>query len=129
MHANMRARRHARARARAHAAQVRVFAAHPQGVVTVRFKTEEAAAGCIALMHQRFFDGRRIEAAMWDGFTSFHSVSAAGGGVCGVVWRGAARLTRVCRWLQCGVHGAATVLRACCASAATNVTTALLSAQ
>jgi HIV Tat-specific factor 1 len=51
---------------------VRVFASHPQGIVTVRFKQEEPAQACLSRMNGRFFGGHQIVAHMWDGFTSYH---------------------------------------------------------
>lgn len=54
------------------AAQLRVFAAHPQGVVSVKFTTLEAADECVRVMNGRFFGGRQLEAAKWDGFTNFN---------------------------------------------------------
>ncbi|KAF6258235.1 hypothetical protein COO60DRAFT_1701416 [Scenedesmus sp. NREL 46B-D3] len=52
--------------------KVRVFASHPQGIVTVRFKQEEPAQACLSRMNGRFFGGHQIVAHMWDGFTSYH---------------------------------------------------------
>lgn len=48
-----------------------MYAGNPEGVVSVRFKTEEAAHACIGKMQGRFFGGRQLEANMWDGFTNF----------------------------------------------------------
>lgn len=52
--------------------QVRVFKGHPEGVVTVKFKAEEAAQQCVQKMHGRFFAGRRLVAGMWDGRENFN---------------------------------------------------------
>ncbi|WIA20083.1 hypothetical protein OEZ85_005943 [Tetradesmus obliquus] len=52
--------------------KVRVFASHPQGIITVRFKQEEPAQACLGKMNGRFFGGHQIVAHMWDGFTSYH---------------------------------------------------------
>jgi HIV Tat-specific factor 1 len=52
--------------------QLRVFGSHPQGVVSVKFTAEEAADECIRLMNGRFFGGRQVEAAKWDGWTNFN---------------------------------------------------------
>ncbi|EFN59448.1 hypothetical protein CHLNCDRAFT_138015 [Chlorella variabilis] len=52
--------------------KLRVFAAHPQGVVSVKFTTLEAADECVRVMNGRFFGGRQLEAAKWDGFTNFN---------------------------------------------------------
>ncbi|GLC33273.1 hypothetical protein PLESTB_000352100 [Pleodorina starrii] len=52
--------------------KVRIFKHNPQGVVTVRFRTPEAAQQCVTLMNGRYFAGRRLEAFMWDGFTNYN---------------------------------------------------------
>jgi len=57
--------------------QVRVFASHPEGVVTVRFKQAEPAQACVSLMDGRFFGGSKLAAHMWDGFTQYHGVSGS----------------------------------------------------
>ena len=49
-----------------------MFGTNPEGVVTVRFREEEAARACVVRMHGRFFGGRQLQAAMWDGFSNFH---------------------------------------------------------
>lgn len=55
------------------AAQVRVFHMNPQGIVMVKFKTDDAAAKCIEVMEGRFFGGRQVSAHMWDGISNYHS--------------------------------------------------------
>ncbi|KXZ50931.1 hypothetical protein GPECTOR_14g177 [Gonium pectorale] len=52
--------------------KVRIFKQNPQGIVTVRFRTPEAAHKCVELMNGRYFGGRRLEAFMWDGFTNYN---------------------------------------------------------
>lgn len=52
--------------------QVRVFQYHPEGVVSVKFKDEDAAQGCIKLMDGRFFGGRQVSAGLWDGTTNYN---------------------------------------------------------
>ena len=52
--------------------QVKVYQHSPGGVVTVKFRAPEAAQSCIRLMAGRFFGGRRLEAALWDGVTVFY---------------------------------------------------------
>ena len=54
------------------AMQVRVFAGNPKGIVSVRFKTVEAADKCIETMSGRFFGGRKLAAHMWDGHTNYN---------------------------------------------------------
>jgi HIV Tat-specific factor 1 len=51
--------------------KARVFARNPEGVVTVRFREPEAADACRRRMHGRFFGGRALQAAMYDGRTDF----------------------------------------------------------
>ena len=51
---------------------MRIFHLHPEGVATVKFRTDEAAEKCIELMHGRFFGGRQVEAKLWDGVETFH---------------------------------------------------------
>ena len=58
------------------ARQVRVFPAHPEGVVSVKFKLPDPAAECVRLMHGRFFGGRQLHAALWDGVTNYGVVKA-----------------------------------------------------
>lgn len=45
---------------------------HPEGVVSVKFKEEDAAQGCIKLMEGRFFGGRQVAAHLWDGITNYN---------------------------------------------------------
>eukprot|EP00879_Flechtneria_rotunda_P023463 GHRR01024819.1.p1 GENE.GHRR01024819.1~~GHRR01024819.1.p1 ORF type:complete len:251 (+),score=88.02 GHRR01024819.1:244-996(+) len=52
--------------------KVRVYANHPDGVVSVKFKKEEPAAACLNLMNGRFFGGQRLVAHMWDGLTNYN---------------------------------------------------------
>lgn len=52
--------------------KIRVFKGHPEGVVTVRFKTIESADACVATMHGRWFGGKQIEASKWDGVTKYN---------------------------------------------------------
>lgn len=52
--------------------QVKVYQHSPEGVVTVKFRAPEAAQSCIRLMAGRFFGGRRLEAALWDGVAVFY---------------------------------------------------------
>ena len=53
--------------------QVRIFAGHPKGVVSVKFKKEDAAKACIEKMNGRFFGGRQVVASLWDGFTNYNT--------------------------------------------------------
>ncbi|EEB06410.1 U2 snRNP-associated protein Uap2 [Schizosaccharomyces japonicus yFS275] len=43
----------------------------PDGIVMVRFRTTEAADECVRLMEGRFFDGRVVEAFVYDGKTRY----------------------------------------------------------
>ena len=51
--------------------RVRVFVRHPDGLVTVRFHLPEEAQACVVRMQGRFFGGRQLEAALYDGFSNF----------------------------------------------------------
>lgn len=44
---------------------------HPQGVVCVKLKSQHDAERVIDIFNQRYFDGRQIEAFMYDGSTDF----------------------------------------------------------
>lgn len=48
---------------------VRVFEHHPQGCVSVKFVRPDAADACRVKMHGRWFGGRQLVAAMYDGRT------------------------------------------------------------
>lgn len=43
----------------------------PDGVVTVRFSNNEEAEACVRLMQGRYFDGRVVEASIYDGKVRF----------------------------------------------------------
>ena len=59
------------------AGQVKVYHHSPEGVVTVKFRSPEAAQSCIRLMAGRFFGGRRLEAEPWDGIATWHAAKPA----------------------------------------------------
>lgn len=63
--------------------QLRVFAAHPQGIVSVKFITGDAADECVKLMNGRYFGGRQVEAGKWDGYTNFNVKVGRGAGWAG----------------------------------------------
>lgn len=46
-------------------ASVRVFHHNPEGVVMVKFTTEDAADECVKVMSGRFFGGRELMAHKW----------------------------------------------------------------
>ena len=52
--------------------QVRVFHMNPQGIVMVKFKSDDAAAKCLEVMEGRYFGGKRVSAHMWDGIANYH---------------------------------------------------------
>ena len=54
--------------------KVKIYHLHPEGVVTIKFRDEDAAAQCIERMQGRFFGGRKLSASLWDGFTQFGKV-------------------------------------------------------
>ena len=51
--------------------QVKVFSLHPEGIISVKFKTPDAAMQSIKTMAGRFFGGRQVEAHLWDGVTKY----------------------------------------------------------
>ena len=51
--------------------KVWVYPFHPDGVVMVRFKNEVAAGACIEAMQGRWYNGRQIQAELWDGVAKF----------------------------------------------------------
>ncbi len=44
----------------------------PQGIVMIKFMTDDAATKCIEVMEGRYFGGRRVSAHMWDGISNYH---------------------------------------------------------
>ena len=48
-----------------------MFAGNVNGVVSVKFKTEEGAQACLSKMNGRYFGGRQVTAKLWDGFTNY----------------------------------------------------------
>ena len=52
--------------------QVRVFKTNPEGVVSIKFLTAEAAQECVRLMDGRWFARRQLQAFMWDGYTNYN---------------------------------------------------------
>ena len=56
--------------------KVKIYHLHPEGVVTIKYREEDAAAQCVERMHGRFFGGRQLSATLWDGFTQFGKVKA-----------------------------------------------------
>jgi HIV Tat-specific factor 1 len=49
-----------------------VYQYHPEGVVSIKFRTDDAAQACLKLMNGRFFGGRQLTAEMWDGLTNYN---------------------------------------------------------
>ena len=53
--------------------KIRVLKQTAEGIVSVELKTPEAADSCLAIFDGRVFDGRKISAHRWDGFTFFEN--------------------------------------------------------
>lgn len=51
--------------------KVEIYDRHPEGVATIAFNEFEHADKCVELMDGRFFAGRKLDAALWDGKTKF----------------------------------------------------------
>ena len=54
--------------------KVKVYHLHPDGVVTIKYRDEDAAAQCVERMQGRFFGGKQLSASLWDGFTQYGKV-------------------------------------------------------
>lgn len=52
--------------------KLRIYASNPDGVVSLKFATQESADECVALMNGRFFAGRKLAAHKWDGKTNYN---------------------------------------------------------
>ena len=50
---------------------VSVLQRHPDGVASVAFKEPEQADACIQSFNGRWFGGRQLTAALWDGTTDY----------------------------------------------------------
>ena len=55
-----------------HVLQIRVCQYHPEGVVSIKFKRDDAAQECLKVMNGRFFGGRQLTAELWDGTTNYN---------------------------------------------------------
>ncbi|ELP91928.1 hypothetical protein EIN_399680 [Entamoeba invadens IP1] len=51
--------------------RVIVFSTNPQGVVMLKFYTNDVAEKCIKLMNGRWFDQRQLTCEYYDGFTNY----------------------------------------------------------
>ena len=51
--------------------KVLLFDRHPDGVVSVKFDTHEAAEDAVKVFDKRWFGGQQIEAQQWDGTTDY----------------------------------------------------------
>lgn len=94
--------RRARADRAGRARQVKIYSHSPEGVVTVKFRSADAAAQCLALMAGRFFGGRRLVAELWDGVATWHAAKPKE-----TPEEQAARLEAFARALEAGKAGGA----------------------
>ncbi len=92
----------ARADRAGRARQVKIYSHSPEGVVTVKFRSADAAAQCLALMAGRFFGGRRLVAELWDGVATWHAAKPKE-----TPEEQAARLEAFARALEAGKAGGA----------------------
>ncbi|KAL5265001.1 hypothetical protein ACHWQZ_G005937 [Mnemiopsis leidyi] len=51
--------------------KVLLFDRHPDGVVSVKFDTHEAAEDAVKVFDKRWFGGQQVEAQQWDGITDY----------------------------------------------------------
>ena len=54
--------------------RLRLFEQHPEGVIELRFEKPSVALKCVELMNGRFYGGRALECAFWDGKTDYKHV-------------------------------------------------------
>ena len=59
--------------------EVKVHTTNPEGAVSVRFTSPEAAEKCVAAMRGRWFAGKQLGAAMWDGVTNYNKAGLRDG--------------------------------------------------
>jgi len=51
--------------------KITMFEGNPEGAVAIKFKSGSSAEKCIDIMHGRFFGGKAIECAYFDGITNY----------------------------------------------------------
>lgn len=51
---------------------VKIFERNPEGVVAVKYQFGYGAEKCIETMNGRWFDGRKLEADYYDGFSNYY---------------------------------------------------------
>ena len=54
--------------------RLRLFEHHPEGVIDLRFEKASAALKCVEMMNGRFYAGRSLQCAFWDGKTDYKHV-------------------------------------------------------
>jgi HIV Tat-specific factor 1 len=52
-----------------------IFEEHPQGIIKIKFKTPSGAEKCIQALNGRFYNGKTVEVAYWDGKTDYSKVT------------------------------------------------------
>ncbi len=83
--------------------RARVFEYNPEGVATIKFREPAAADACRLRMHGRWFGGRQLRAALYDGKTDFNAGRPKQAGESEE--EQAARLERYARELEAGGSG------------------------
>lgn len=54
--------------------RLRLYEHHPEGVIELRFELPSAALKCVELMNGRFYAGRALKCAFWDGKADYKHV-------------------------------------------------------
>jgi len=54
--------------------RLRLFEHHPEGVIELRFELSSVALKCVELMNGRFYAGRALDCAFWDGKADYKHV-------------------------------------------------------
>ncbi|RYE99838.1 MAG: hypothetical protein EOO41_00495, partial [Methanobacteriota archaeon] len=52
-----------------------IFSKHPEGVITIKYRSAGAAAEALAVFNGRYFGGRGLTCEYWDGVTNFKQPS------------------------------------------------------
>lgn len=52
-----------------------IFSKHPEGVITIKYRSAGAAAEALAVFNGRYFGGRRLTCEYWDGVANFKQPS------------------------------------------------------
>jgi HIV Tat-specific factor 1 len=75
-----------------------LYDAEKDGIMSVRFAEEDDAQECVRIMNGRYFDGRKIEAEIYDGKVRYKKTKGTGSS--DDMFEDDARLEKFGAWLQ-----------------------------